>query len=377
MERYPVCAFHPEGIGEIVDNVCFSVTLAFIKIIPSTMKTKPNRTIVLCLVLLFNGLLYGQDSTSVSSVFDYLTQEEGAELLLELNLTDLMNNRKKTDYIPAQLSDKGGKVFPLEVRTRGKFRRARCEIPPIKLKFSKDSLLAGQMNKMNEIKLVLPCLDRSDSEELIIREYIAYRMYETLSPGSCARARLIQLKLKDHKKKRPKKMFAMLVEHEEEVSKRLHCSVVEEWGIKPEHLQADQAALMVLFQFMIGNTDWEIVSCRNIMLLQPADSTSKIIPIPYDFDFSGLVSAPYASPSSESGLATVRDRFLMAQGMEKTALEHARETLIKAKPSLYAWCDNPFLSKASSTDITGFLDAFFTALENETEIPAKLELSKE
>ena len=326
--------------------------------------------------MLFSGILFSQDTLKKQSVFNFLTQEEGAKLLLELNLEDLLNNRKKTDYIPAQLSTESGITFPLEVRTRGKFRRTRCEIPPVKLKFSKDSLQADQMNKMNEIKLVLPCLDRSDSEELIVREYIAYRMYETLSPNCCVKARLIQLQLKDNKKRRPKKMFAMLVEHEEEVSKRMNCAVVQDWGIKPEQLQADQAALMALFQFMIGNTDWEIISCRNIMLLQASDS-SKVMPVPYDFDFSGLVSAPYASPSSESGLKTVRDRFLMAKGMDEVALKRARQKIVDAKQELYQWCENQFLSKNAARDINLFLDTFFEAMEKNEEIPSKLELSRE
>ncbi len=340
------------------------------------MKAKLNQTILFCLSIFFTGILYSQDAISTSqSVFDYLTIKEGAKLLLELDLDTLMKNRRNAEYLPAKLSDESGKTFALEVRTRGKFRRSRCEIPPVKLKFSIDSLRAYQMNKMNEIKLVLPCLDRSDSEELIIREYIAYRMFETLSPENCARARLIQLQLKDFKKKRPKKMFAMLVEHEEEVSKRMGSAVVQEWGVKPEQLQADQAALMVLFQFMIGNTDWEIVSCRNIMLLQPADS-AKIVTIPYDFDFSGLVSAPYASPSSESGVQTVRDRYLMAKGIDEAAMEQARQSILSRKAEIYKWSENKFLSSQSTEDIIKFLDAFFEVLEKDEKIPEKLEISK-
>jgi hypothetical protein len=133
---------------------------------------------------------------------------------------------------------------------------------------------------------------------------------------------------------------------------------------------------MALFQYMIGNTDWEIVSCRNIMLLQPADS-SKIIPVPYDFDFSGLVSAPYASPSAESGVLTVQDRYLMASGIDKQAINKARNKILSAKQSLYDWCKNDHLSRESSDQMVFFLDVFFQAIEENEEVPSRLKLSRE
>ena len=36
--------------------------------------------------------------------------------------------------------------------------------------------------------------------------------------------------------------------------------------------------------------------CHNGKLLQAADGTGPIFPVPYDFDYSGLVNAPYALP---------------------------------------------------------------------------------
>lgn len=350
--------------------------LAGTKSFSNTMRTRFNKTAFFLCCIFFNSLAFGQDSIVARSVFDYLTQEEGAKILLELDLDSLMDNRKNAQYIPATLTDELGKSFKLEIRTRGKFRRKRCEIPPIKLKFHKDSLQEDQFNAMNEIKLVLPCADRPENDQLIVREYVAYRMYEGLNPDFSTRARLIRLHLKDHKKKRPKKMFGLLVEHEEQVSARTNCSIVQEWGVTPDKLNADHTALMVLHQYFIGNTDWEILSCRNIMLLQPPDS-AKLIPVPYDFDFSGLVSAPYASPSAESGVLTVRDRYLMANGIDEQAIRNARDKFLAAKKSLYAWCKNSNLSSESSELMTAFLDIFFKAVEADEPVPVKLNFTKE
>ncbi len=335
------------------------------------MTMRVNHMVLLLIFsFLVNGLTAQMATSPPESVFCYLTKEEAPKIYLEMDMEALLQNRKKAEYLPATLTDATGQTFELEVRSRGKFRRRKCEIPPLKLKFSHQSLQSAQLDTINEIKLVLPCANNSLAEELILREYAAYRMFENLNPA-CVRARLIRLYLKDGKKKKPQLMTAMLVEHEEEIVKRLHSTTVTEWGIKPAQLDQDQAALMVLFQYMIGNTDWDLSACRNILLLQP-EKTGKIMTVPFDFDFSGLVSAPYASPNSESGLTTVKDRCLMANGLDTAALLRARTTFLITKPRFYEWCQNIAVSKEANREMTAFLDAFFSVLEKNEEIPAQI-----
>ncbi|MBK9336223.1 MAG: hypothetical protein IPM98_06405 [Lewinellaceae bacterium] len=309
------------------------VTFALDSIISVVMKFAPIILLLLVFGITMPGRLAGQETTPSSlSVFDYLTREEGAKIQVDIDMTALLQNRKKAEYLPASLTDESGKSFEMEVRTRGKFRRRRCEIPPIKLKFRKAVLQAAQLDTMNEIKLVLPCAGKQADEELIVREYLVYRMFEALNPEHCVRARLIRLQIKDKSQKRPQKMLAMLIEHEEQVSGRLKCAVVSEWGVPPERFNAEQMALVVLFQYMVGNTDWDISACRNIMLLQPPDD-EKILTIPYDFDFAGLVAAPYSSPTSDCGVRSVRDRCLMSSGVNPEALQQARQRLLDEKQS--------------------------------------------
>lgn len=335
------------------------------------MSMRVNHLTLLSIFSFLANALTAQMVTSPpESVFNYLTKEDAPKIYLEMDMEALLQNRKNADYLPATLTDATGQTFGLEVRTRGKFRRRKCEIPPLKLKFSQQSLQSAQLDTLNEIKLVLPCANNSLAQELILREYAAYRMFENLNPA-CVRARLIRLYLKDSKKKKPQLLTAMLVEHEEEIIKRLRSVTVTEWGIKPDQLDQDQAALMVLFQFMIGNTDWDLSACRNILLLQP-EKTGKIMTVPFDFDFSGLVSAPYASPNSETGLASVKDRFLMANGLDATALMRAKNTFLITKPRFYEWCQNIAVSKEASSEMTAFLDAFFSVLENNETIPAQI-----
>jgi len=302
------------------------------------------------------------------SIFDKLTVSEGEKMTLELDLTTITAQKKSNDYFPAALIGSDGVAYKVEVRPRGKYRRKNAYYPPLKLKFKKKELVQAGFDTLNEIKLVLPCFDSKLGEELVIREYLAYRIFEHLSPAS-VRARLIRLTLKDtHVEKSKRTMYAILVEDQEETCARMGGKDVEDYGIPADSLNTNQAALMIIFQYMIGNTDWEISMLRNVRLIR-TNASSKILAMPYDFDFSGLVSAPYSSPSSDTGLKTVRDRFLMSNGVDREALKRALESIKKAKPAIYDICRHKNLSRDAISDMLHFLDTFFDSIDNNTEVP--------
>ncbi len=309
----------------------------------------------------------------MTTVMEAIGQNEGERVTIEMDLTTIMAQRNNDTYFPAAVMTDNGLSFKAEVRPRGKYRRKNSVYPPLKLKFKKKELIAAGMDTLNEIKLVLPAFDNALGDELVIREYLAYKMFEKLSPVH-VKARLIRLTIKDtHVEKSKKNMFAILVEDAEETAARYNGVEVEEYGISPDSLAANQAALLVMFEYMIGNTDWDISMMRNVRLLR-TQAGGKILALPYDFDFSGLVSAPYASPSSDTGLKTVRDRFLMANGIKPDALKRAVMNLRKNRQAIYDICRNRFVSRDTSDDMMLFLDTFFNQIGESDEVPRMLKM---
>jgi hypothetical protein len=309
----------------------------------------------------------------VPSIFETLTKTEGEKITLEMDLTTIVAQKRSDQYFPAALIGSDGTAYKVEVRPRGKFRRKNAVYPPLKIKFKKKELTQAGLDTLNEIKLVLPCYDNALGDELVIREYLAYKIFEQLSPAS-VRARLIRLVIHDtHVEKSKKSMFAILVEDMEETCARMNASPVEDYGMPADSLHTNQAALMVVFEYMIGNTDWEVSMLRNVRMLRTKDA-DKILVMPYDFDFSGLVSAPYSSPSSDTGLKTVRDRFLMPIGVKPEALKRALAMIKKAKPDIYNICRNKYLSKDAVNDIYAFLDTFFDRISETDEMPQLIKM---
>ena len=72
------------------------------------------------------------------------------------------------------------------------------------------------------------------------------------------------------------------------------------------------AARFAMFNYMIGNLDWSVRAgpqgdscCHNGRLV---GGGPLLTPVPYDFDFSGLVDAPYATPPEGFKINSVRQR---------------------------------------------------------------------
>lgn len=304
-----------------------------------------------------------------STVFEKITAVEGIELTLEADLTTFVGQKKTNNYIPGKLKMKDGKTYTVELRPRGRYRRKVSQVPPMKIRFDEKEIQAEGLDTLNEIKIALPSVHSEQGNELIIKEYLAYRMFEKISDAHF-RARLVKLNLVDTNAKGSgkKKLYAIVIEDEEEVARRLGGEPEDEFGVKIEKFDQQQVALVVMFQYLIGNTDWDLPMHRNVELIK-RNNGDKILALPYDFDFSGLVSAPYASPSSESGVKTVRDRFLMSCGVDAEALKSAVGQLKSNEKEFYKICRCKYLSNEASIAMVKFLESFFKNMEGKDEAP--------
>ena len=330
------------------------------------------------LALVFNvgicGVAAAQDTPDLPSVFERLTEVEYVKMTLVTDMTTLIAQKNLDEYYPGTLTTENGKMYKVEVRARGKYRRKVAEVPPLKLKFSKKALRAEGLDTFNEIKLVLPVFDNAEGDDLIVREYVAYRMYEKLTQAS-VRARIVKLTIRDsHVEKSNKTLFAILMEHEEETAARLKGTEVHAYGLPIDSMITNQVALVSMFQYMIGNTDWDIPMQRNVRLIR-SNETGKILVVPFDFDFSGFVAAPYASPSAESGLRTVLDRYLMSYGVKSDALRRATQTLKLCRKELDTLCKGKYISKYNSEHMIKYLDTFFEQINEKDVVPQMMRVS--
>ncbi|TNE60336.1 MAG: hypothetical protein EP344_07560 [Bacteroidetes bacterium] len=301
-----------------------------------------------------------------TSLFEYLVTPANPEISLSTDVSALITNRNTEEYQEGTISLNGGPALQIQVRPRGKFRRRISDIPPIKVKVKKKLLRSsGLVDSLNELKLVLPATLDEAGNELVVREYLVYRMFERVSPYA-VRARLIDLRLINTSIKHEQQYYvkAILLEDEEETAARLGGKIDDVFGLNMDSLQTEQAALLTMFQYMIGNTDWSVESCRNLRFLRTG--AGKLIPIPFDFDFCGFVDAPYATPNNDTPLRNVRDRYLMAGNLPAGQLSLAGRLLLAQRQAFVSLCQTDALSEKTSRTVIKYLESFFSEIQQKS-----------
>ena len=106
-------------------------------------------------------------------------------------------------YRPAEITyvgDSGIVRVPLKVRTRGIWRRKNCDIPPLRLNFSKDSTKKTAFRHIDNVRLVMHCRDNDDYEQYVLQEYQLYRVQRLITPFSMD-ARLVRVTYVDAEKR--------------------------------------------------------------------------------------------------------------------------------------------------------------------------------
>jgi hypothetical protein len=291
------------------------------------------------------------------------------EITLSGNIRELLNDRtsKNPEYFSLRLEyraeDSSIVSIPIQAKTRGHFRRLKenCYYPPILLHFIRNETLKSSIFKENnKLKLAMPC----QGDQFIIHEWLVYKLYNLITPKSF-RVRLVRVTLDNGKSKKPVSPFyGMLLEEEQQMAKRNGFIEVNR-KLRPEQTEINSFLTMAMFEYMIGNTDWSIQYLQNIKLLS-ADSNAVPIPVPYDFDMSGLVNTPYAKPAEELDLNSVRTRRYRGYCMQDmTKFDGIIALYNQLKKDIYGIITNCYLLDAKYINSTlKFLDEFYSTINN-------------
>jgi len=151
------------------------------------------------------------------------------------------------------------------------------------------------------------------------------------------------------------------------VARRNGGKIPELRGALFDDLDAKEGAKFALYEFMIGNTDWSIYALHNVRIL--ASEGARYVPVAYDFDFSGLVNAHYATPDPRLGLRDVRSRLYRGGCTWNDHIPAAAAELLALKPAILAVYDSvPGLHKNSINDAKYYLNEFFKIVADPREL---------
>lgn len=322
------------------------------------------------LVAYFLGAFTSEKTITPSeSFFDRLGTEEIVQMQIEADLTDLIENRAaeiEQEGVLQVVSTSGlSESHPVKISLRGKTRREVCSFPPLRLNFKKGLLEEAGLADHDKYKLVTHCVDDS---ELVLKEYMAYQLYNQLTKYSF-RARLVELTYVDRGGKiETFQQHALLLENYGEMAARLGAERMPDKLPKNTRVPNEAYQRLVLFQYMIGNTDWNLFKQHNIKWLRTEEGA---IPVPYDFDFSGLVNAPYAKPHPSLPIDSVRQRYLQWRGQDKSQLAGMLQELREKQADLVKVCQEfETLSASEKEEMMNYLNDFFNTVD-QTDLVAE------
>jgi hypothetical protein len=302
-------------------------------------------------------------------------------LRLQAPFSDLFHNRQSRALIQGTLTDPQGEALPISLNLRGITRRLSetCDFPPLRVRFTAPppptSIFAGQKS----LKLVTHCRNSTSFQQYVLLEYSAYRMYNVLTPHSF-RARLANIDYFDATGRPIISRVGFFLEDLSDVAKRNGMKVTHAPDRIPvPMLSPADAGRYVLFQHMISNHDWSMRAgpagqdcCHNAELIGPL-ATGTTIPVPYDFDFSGFVDAPYATPPDELNISNVRQRFYRGYCVHNSDVLAAARQMREERPQLMAAITStPGIDPRTASRGIAFLDGFFNDIASDEAVNANI-----
>ncbi len=326
---------------------------------------KRTAPFILFLLVAFSFNVHSQEN-DLTPLF---ANQDPLEVKLSYAFQSVQKNTSDTVYLPTFLHYKMDNMewdsVKINLRGRGNFRREKCFFSPIRIKIdkkdSKGTLFTGNKN----LKLVLPCQVAKASDELVIKEFLCYKLYESITPY-VFHTRLINLSLTNENEKKPKlyEVKAFLIEDDGLVAKRYDAKMVK-GKVNALALQDTASTMHDFFQFMIANTDWSIYAQHNVKVMYLPNKD--FVPLAYDFDMSGIVNAPYSQVSEKLEIKNVRDRLYRGICKDEGLVQYVRSEYIKLEPKLWKNLED-LQSELSTSEYSGirrYMEEFFAIMKDD------------
>ena len=296
----------------------------------------------------------------------------------------IAKERPTEEYVPGQFfyTDGDSEMLELDVgiRARGRYRRRPdvCPFPPLRLNFKKSQVKNSLFADQDKIKLVTHCTtDSYFYEQAVLAEYLAYRILNRLSEFSF-RVRLLKIEYVTPGDDESFGGYGVLIEHDDNLAERIGVSQLVLENTPVASLDPDYLNLTSVFQYLIGNTDFSPVAgaagvecCHNHTLF--GNDGEPYYSIPYDFDMSGIVDAPYAAPNPKMRLESVQERLYRGRCVNNEILPATLAAFVAEREGIETMIrEQSELSSRKQRDILNYIDLFYKSLSSPRRVKRNL-----
>ncbi len=320
-------------------------------------------------ILLFLSELMWIDAEAQNSNPPKLFQVDDAlSIRLAYSFKEIIKSTSDSVYFPSVLyysSDKQNwDSVKIGLRGRGKFRRENCFFIPIRIKIDKDDAKGTLFQGNRNLKLVLPCRNGPQYNDLLLKEYMCYQMYEPLTPYTF-HTRLLNGSVTDvgGKQNKTYEVMAFFIEDDDAAAKRYDGKAIDS-NLNPHQINDTSSLRFDFFEYMIANTDWSSSYQHNSKTIRIG---KKNVPIAYDFDMAGFVNAPYAEYNPALQIKNVRERLYRGYCRDENVAQFVRKDFIATMPSVFEVFTRyePSFDPKEFTRMKKYIQDFFDILNDD------------
>lgn len=327
----------------------------------------------------------GSCSVSADSTCDGLFENSGIfEINLEVDLDSLIKDVGEDPAyhkgILSYIGEHGENVsLNVELSTRGKFRKNPhyCDFPPLKIVFDTVQTFKTYFEHLNGLKIVTHCQTCDERyEQYLLQEYLIYRLYGLISDISF-KVRLLHINyIPSRNRKDTLSRFAFFIEDLKCLAARVGGRTIKLNYIKNYVANLNAPFRLSLFQYMILNQDWSVTLPHNISFVWIA-SQELPVPVPFDFDYAGIINIPYDIPRAPSDTDTIPRRKYI--GIRPGRKERRAEVAFfdGKKEEIFDLCRNfPSLNQYYREKTIKSIDKFYEIIHNRRKLKKALRNKK-
>ncbi|HMQ07716.1 MAG TPA: hypothetical protein PKC30_10485 [Saprospiraceae bacterium] len=325
-----------------------------------------------------NARIYSSLESDLPSFFSKIYDLDSITLILETSFQSIMDDREeeKSSYQKAYLTIMGGGsealTTEINVRPRGVTRKSLCDFPPLMLKLKKKQRETLEVRDSDNIKIVTQCMNQPEYQQYVHKEYLHYKIYNTITDHSF-RVKWLNVIYKDSNKEYDDfTSVGFIIEPTDVMTHRLGCSYDENDTSPVKNLDKSAYKNFVVFQYMMGNTDWNLSERHNIRMITCSSATGPV-PVPYDFDYSGTVNAEYAKPHPMLPIQSVTERLFQFRGPADEDFSENYAFFNDKKDEFFEIVqESSFLNSETKKEILQYLEGFYKNISSSEIMKAEI-----
>ena len=309
---------------------------------------------------------------------DLFETKEPLNLTMTFNVKELQKTKYKEEYLPAvmtcHVNDNFEVTHEVRIRARGEIRKKICFAPMFWVNIRHAGIEAEDLTDVIKIKVVQRCKSSNTYKYYVLREYLTYQIWNLLSPYSF-NTRLVRLKIIDTgRKNKESENWAFIIEPEAMMAERNNCMSIKSDKLSLKTVNKDWMDKVAFFSYMVGQSDYSVTGRHNLKILTSREyGPTGFIPVPYDFDYCGLVDAEYATPGETLGIESVTDRYYLGACRSEEVYRETIEWLASYQDEIRDLILSfEYMEESEKEDFLEYIESYYKETDSKAFLDRKI-----